>query len=412
MKIKREFSIILSIFLCISLCSCKKKDSQDQDKEEKELKVYVDIKDKNSLSIIKFLTEEYMKKNTKVKLKINDVLETESNIVEEISKGDKADLILTSRNTMIELSKKGLLSDMSQYYDKNKINEKYYNIMSSYGRFEDKYYGISIIPYVITAFYNKDAINKLGISKMANVEDILGILKKFKENNIRIPVIVPEDLDINIVLSSMIASNRVKISDLDGAYDNKNSYKNIKEMQYIFDDINTAVREGIINKNSFEIGNESTFNSLINGSTPFIISTSYYYDKLKDSNIETINDIIITNNIKANIPVLVDTILSLPINGKNSEEASEFIKFVLDEKTQEELVKKGYITGNKKANAEIQGLGENIVTKLSNANQNSIVYIYNLPKNFNKIISYKINNILLGNYSNNEWNEILNEIYK
>ncbi|SKA80810.1 carbohydrate ABC transporter substrate-binding protein, CUT1 family [Clostridium sp. USBA 49] len=412
MKIKREFSIILSIFLCISLCSCKKKNSQDQDKEEKELKVYVDIKDKNSLSIIKFLTEEYMKKNTKVKLKINDVLETESNIVEEISKGDKADLILTSRNTMIELSKKGLLSDMSQYYDKNKINEKYYNIMSSYGRFEDKYYGISIIPYVITAFYNKDAINKLGISKMANVEDILGILKKFKENNIRIPVIVPEDLDINIVLSSMIASNRVKISDLDGAYDNKNSYKNIKEMQYIFDDINTAVREGIINKNSFEIGNESTFTSLINGSIPFIISTSYYYDKLKDSNIETINDIIITNNIKANIPVLVDTILSLPINGKNSEEASEFIKFVLDEKTQEELVKKGYITGNKKANAEIQGLGENIVTKLSNANQNSIVYIYNLPKNFNKIISYKINNILLGNYSKNEWNEILNEIYK
>lgn len=394
------------------MCSCRRKPTQEQGNKDKELKIYVDIKDKNSLSVIRFLTEEYTKQNPKAKLKVNDVLGGGSNIAEDISKGGKADLILTSRNTMIELSQKGLLSDMSQYYEKNKIGEKYYNIISSYGRVGEKYYGIGILPYVVTAFYNKDAVNKLGVSAPANVKDMLGILKKLEESNMRIPVIISEDLDINTALSSIIASNRVKMSALEAAYDNKNSYKNIKEMQDIFNDINIAKTQGGINKNSFELGNESTLTSLLNGSTPVIISTSYYYNKLKEGNIETIGDITMDNNMKASTPVLIDILLCMPTNGRNSEEAGKFVKFLLGEEIQEKLVKKGYISGSKKANAELQGLGEGIVNKLAGANENSIVYVYNLPKKFNKVISSKIDSILSGNHSKNEWDEILNEVYK
>lgn len=410
LRIKRFITLTLSILLCLSICSCRKNSSQKQ--ESKEFKVYIDIKDKNSISIIRYLTEEYTKKNPKTKLKINDVLGGGSSISEDISQGGKADLLITSRNTMIELSQKGLISDMSQYYENYKIGEKYYNIMSAYGRVGDKYYGIGLLPYLITVFYNKDAASKLGISAPSSVKDLLGLLKKLNENNIRIPIIMPEDIDINIALSSIIASNREKMSALEAAYDNKEQYKNLKEMQEVFNDINTAVNQGGIGKNSFEIGNESTLTSLLNGSIPVVISTSYYYDKLKEGNINAIGDITMDNKMKANMPVIMDIILCMPTNAKNSEEVGKFLEFILGEDTQDKLEKKGYISANKKASEKLTGLGKNIVNKLSSANENSILYTYNLPNKFNKVISSKIDNIFSGNYSKKEWEEIISEVYK
>lgn len=411
MKIRKSILFILTVLLCINFLSCKKKPAEEGNKE-KTLNLYIDIKDKSALEIIKLLTEAYTKQNPQSKLKINDVLGGENNIVEDVSKGEKADILLCSRNTMVELSKKGLLSDMSQYYEKNKVSEKFYNIISAYGRVEDKYYGIGIIPHTIEVFYNTDSVSKLGAKSPENVIDLLSLLKKISGKGIRIPVIVPEDLDINIALSSVIGSNRLKFTALDKAYDNKNSYKDLKVMQYVFDDINIAAKEGGISKNSFELGNESTLTSLTNGSIPVVIGNSYYYKNLKEGNIDTVDELTLDNKMKANIPVIVNTLLCVPTNGKNTEEVGKFIKYVLSDETQESLVKKGYISGNKKANAELQGIGEKIVKHLSNANENSILYIYGIPKKFNKPISGKIDSILAGKYSGKEWEEILNEIYK
>lgn len=401
---------MLSAIICISLCSCKKRNEGRS--KEKGLNLYVDIKDKNSLSIIKFLIEEYTKRNPKSKLNINDVLGGENSIVEDISKGKEADVVITSRNTMIELSQKGLLGDMSQYYERNKIGEKNYNIMSSYGRVMDKYYGIGVVPYTMEIFYNTDALSKLGEKVPENISNLLALAKKLKDKNIRIPVVVPEDLDINLALSSIAASNKVKLSDLDNAYENKKAYKEIKEMQSVFNDINIVKNKAKIDKNSFEIGNESTFTSMKNGSVPIVISTSYYYNNLKEGNIDLVKNLQGANNTKFNMPVIVNTLLCVPTNGKNTEEAGKFIKFILEESTQEKLVKKGHISGSKKANAELQGIGEDIVKHLSNANDNSILYIYSLPKKFQRPISAKIDSILAGKYSKKEWEEILDEVYK
>lgn len=410
MRIKKIISIMLSAIICISLCSCKKRNEGRS--KEKGLNLYVDIKDKNSLSIIKFLIEEYTKRNPKSKLNINDVLGGENSIVEDISKGKEADVVITSRNTMIELSQKGLLGDMSQYYERNKIGEKNYNIMSSYGRVMDKYYGIGVVPYTMEIFYNTDALSKLGEKVPENISNLLALAKKLKDKNIRIPVVVPEDLDINLALSSIAASNKVKLSDLDNAYENKKAYKEIKEMQSVFNDINIVKNKAKIDKNSFEIGNESTFTSMKNGSVPIVISTSYYYNNLKEGNIDLVKNLQGANNTKFNMPVIVNTLLCVPTNGKNTEEAGKFIKFILEESTQEKLVKKGHISGSKKANAELQGIGEDIVKHLSNANDNSILYIYSLPKKFQRPISAKIDSILAGKYSKKEWEEILDEVYK
>lgn len=411
LRINKSISLMLVIFLCITSNGCQKKSSSGESKE-KSLNVYVDIKDKNSLNIIKFLTEEYKKENPKSNLKVNDVLGTDGNIEEDISKGTEADVIITNRNTMMELARKGLISDMGQYYEKNKIGDKFYNVVTSYGRVGEKYYGIGIIPYTMEIFYNTDALNKLGVSQPTNIKDMEAVIKKLSANNIKIPVVVGEDLDINTALSTVAATNIIKVSDLDNIYDNKEEYKNKKEMQGIFDGINAAVKYLSINKSLFELGNDSTFTSLTNGSVPLVISTSYYYNELKDGKIGIVEDYSVLNNQKGTVPVIINSIISIPSNGKNSEEAGKFVKFILDEKTQEKLVKKGFVTSSKKSNEKLSGIGASIEKHLLSSNDNNIAYIYSLPKKFRGAISSKVDNILSGKYNGSEWQDIINEVYK
>lgn len=410
MKLKKVFIGLLAVLLTFTMWGCNKKTAGKE--EEKPFNVYVDVKDKDGQSLIKFLTEEYKKKNPKTKLKVNDVLGGEDSVLADVSKGTEADVIMTSRSKMMELAQKGLISDMGQHYEKNKINDKNYKIMSSYGRIGEKYYGVAVVPNIIEIFYNDNALTKLGVISPKNIKDMVDVLKKLNSSNTRIPVILPEHLNINIALTSIAATNRINLAKLDEAYGNKNKYLEMKEMQGVFDDLNQLVKETGINKVSFEMGNESTLSSLINGTSPVVIASSNYFSKLKDAPVNIVEDFTIDANIKATMPVIVDTLLCLPTNAKNTEEAGKFVKFILSEDVQESLVKKGYITGNKKANAELDKLGEKMTKQLSEASDNSVVYIYSLPKKFEGSISAKVDAVLSNKYDKNEWEQIINEVYK
>lgn len=406
------FSVITAILLTFSSFGCKKKSAEGSQDNTKPFNVYVDINDKNEQTLIKFLTEEYKKKNPKSKLKINDVLGGEESVTEDINKGSEADVIFTSRNKMVELAQKGLLSDLSQQYEKNKISDKNYNIMSSYGRIGEKYYGIAVMPKTMEIFYNDNALSKLGGSTPNNIASMITMLKVVASNNIKIPIILSENLSVETALTSIAASNRINVAKLDEAFDNKNKYLDLKEMQGIFDDLNVFKKETGITKSSFELGNETTISSLINGTSPIIIASSGYYNKLKDAPVSIVEDVAITSNVKGIMPVIVDSILCMPTNAKNSEEAGKFVKFILGDELQEALVKKGYITGNKKANAELNKLGAKMVKHLSEAADNSMIYSYNLPKKFEGSIASKVDAILADKYNKKEWEEIVNEAYK
>ncbi len=409
---KKVISMLMIILICINFAACRNKNKSSSEGKEKSLNVYVDIKDKNSLNIIKFLTEEYKKDNPKTKLKINDVLGGGNNVFEDISKGTEADLVFTSRNTMIELAEKGLIGDMAQYYERNKIGDKFYKIISAYGRVGEKYYGIGMMPCTMEIFYNGEALKKLGIAAPASIKEMSSVIKKLSSSNIRIPVVVTEDLDINTALSSIVASNTIKLAQLDTEYNNIEAYKNMKDMQKIFEGVNTAVKEANISKNTFELGNEATITSLANGTIPLIVGTSYYIEGLKNGKVNLVEDYTIMPNQTGNVPVIINTLLCMPTNGKNQEEAGKFVKFIISESTQEKLVKKGYATGNKKIDEKLSGLGASISKHLMTANDNSILYIYSLPKKFQGIISGKIDAILDGKYSGKEWTEIIEEANK
>lgn len=396
-KVVKYICFFISNLLIFStLPACSKNSSKNE--SGKELNLYVEVKDKSSLDIIKSLVDEYKKKNPGMKANINDVLDKSSTAVDQINK-NKVDILFTSRSKMIEYAKKGVLMDISNYYEKNKINEKYDNIITSYGRYQDKYYGIGLAPNALEIVYNKDALSNLGLGIPKDISELLNLIKIMKSKSIRIPVVFKEDLDIYGGMSAIIANNIVKEKELESSYQSAN-------LQQMFSYINLLVQQGIIDKNTFETGNESTVKAFSTGSTPILITLSQYNNSLSGSNIGLLENYGTFQNIQGNIPIIMSCVVSVATNSKNSEETSNFIKFIYSEDAQKKLSKSGIITGNKKADSLLPGIDALVSNQIALAGENSLFYEYNLPEELRQSISTKITDILNGKYTGNEWKNI------
>lgn len=411
LKFKKIICLILILICPITFVSCKKENKNNN----KELNMYIDIKDENSLNILKIIMEEYKKSNEDVKININNALG--NNVEEELKKEKSPDLIFISRNEMIRLSQKGLLDNMEASYEKNNIIKDYYNVFNSYGRFKDKYYGLPIIPYTIEVLYNTEALNRLKIEEPKNINDIKDIMKKLKNSSTKIPVMLTNDLDINSVMFSIISNNITNSMEFENIYNkSQNEYKKFKNMQEPFNIINNMVKENYLDENTFEEGKAVTLEKFNNGDIPMIISTSYHNNKIKNSNIKSVKQLYNVNKLNNTEPVIINSIMCLPLKSKNSEEANNFIDFTFNEKTQKYLLKKGFVTGNKKINKEkekeLNKLNKTTAEKLSGLNENSISMLYNLPNTFNSSISAHIDNILNNEYTGEEWNKIVEDNLK
>lgn len=411
MKFKRAIALFLITTACLNLTSC----NSNKDKEkQKELNIYVDVKDKHSTNILKIIVEQFEEKNPKIKVNLTNALG--SNLSEDISKkADKMDVIFTSRNSMIELAKKGVLSDLSLQYDKEKINEKNYPIMSCYGRFNDKFYGIPLIPYTIEAACNTNELSKLKITVPKNANELSSLIQTINTKGTRIPVILTDELDIYEGLSSIVINNIVNESKLESIYDSSsNAYKNVSEMQQAFNVLDGLVSKSVINKNLFEIGNESTLSKLSRGDIPLAIFISYYDYAIENKGVEAIDYHYNLTSGKESIPVIVNALACMPVNIQNGQEANDFIKFMESDDAQKAILKKGFITGNKKANETNKNvIGNSTIKHLQLANENSVIYLDNLPKAIRQGVSSQINNIISGNSEKGkEWNTIVDQAYK
>lgn len=407
---KKILVIFLLTALIINISGCGS--SSKESSKEKQLNIYVDVKDKESLNIIKSVTEGYKKENSKVKINLNNAIGEK--IEEDISKGNEADIVITSRNNMVKLSRKGLLSDMGNYYEENKINDKYYNVVKAYGRYEDKYFGIDLMPYTMEILYNKTALDKLGIKPPTAISDLKDLLKKLGEASKRVPVVISEDLDINSALFSIIVNNRVNMRKLESKYDSgASSYKTITEMQQAFDILNDLIKYGSINKNTFEIGNESTVNKFEKGDIPLMICSSYYINNLKNESIKSIGENMNDTSVKFNVPVISNSIICVAVNNKNGEEVGNFIKFMLGDDNQKKLKEQGFVTGNKKVNGDKEkGIKVIVLQHLSSSTEDSVAYVYNIPSKLKNSISSKIDEMLSGKETKKEWQESVDEAYK
>jgi raffinose/stachyose/melibiose transport system substrate-binding protein len=408
-----KYSVIaLAFFISLNAASCTKKNQSSN--EKKKINIYVDVKDKYSLDIVKFVVDKYKKEKSSTEINLINPLNSDK-LEEDLAKGEGGDLILTSRNTMISLSKKGLLNDLANIYSKNKISDKYYNILSAYGRVGDKYYGVGVMPFSIEVFYNKANLKKIGLSEPTGIKDLVDIFKKVNETNMKVPVLLPEDMDIYNGLASIIFSNTSDLNKLEEKYDSgEQGYKELKEMQRLFNDVFYLAKTKSINQETFELANDIAVKRLVNGDTPILIGSSYLIKELKEDLKNTDIGIIEKyniSNVKENVPVIVNCVAIVPTGSKNEEDVNSFLEFLFSEKTQKQLAEEGFVTANKTANGEPEGVKKIVNSHLMSANENSIVYIYNLPKKFQAPLEAKLDKVLSGKYQNNEWEQIVKQVY-
>lgn len=408
-NLKSITASFMILILPFSIIGCGTKKAAQS--KEKKLNLFVDVDDKYSLNALNLIMEQYKKKNSEVKVTINGPVG--DGIEKEIADRKDIDIVITSRNNMIELAKKGHLSDLSSAYQKNSVSDRYYNIISSYGRYSDKYYGIPLTAFSIEVLYNSDMLKLSSNGVPLSLKELQGVLKTINSSSTRIPVVLTNDMDINNALASFIASNTISVHTLETIYDSGEiSYRSYKEMQNIFDNLASLVKAGIVNRNTFELGSESSVTKFANGEIAVMVCSSYYANNFKNASIKAVSDYTLNSGAKGNIPIICNCVMCVPLGGKNGEQIEEFTKYVLGDEAQKLLLMNGIIPPNKKINQNLTGVPGTVSWHLMNAGDNSIVYLYNLPKKFKEPLYSKIESILSGNSTKKEWEEILNDMYK
>jgi raffinose/stachyose/melibiose transport system substrate-binding protein len=403
---RKIISIIICFAMLFGLVGCKNRESS---LPPKSLNIYVDSKDRYSMDVLKTVVDEYTKEKPDVKVNINYSLGDK--IESDIGK-DNIDIIVTTRDKLIRLSGKGLLSELSADYEKNKISDRFYPSVNAYGRVGDKYYGIPLVPYTIEIFNNTDNLSKLNITTPKNIKDLLHVVKVLNSHSIKVPVVQNQDITLNEALFSIVFSNSVDIQKLENNYDSgANAYKALKEMQLPFDNLNKIVREGYINSSTFENASDNIVESFNNGTIPILVAFSYNnVDNL--GGLASIIDDYTFSSIKVSAPEVVNAILCVPMNNSNSKEIDEFIKFVYDDKNQTKLTKLGYITGSLSANKTLTGFKSIEASHLEKNSEQSRLYVYAIPDKVRSGIASKIEQIIKGNYNGKEWDDIIDGAYK
>ncbi|MGV8982853.1 ABC transporter substrate-binding protein [Clostridium sp.] len=407
--IKNLCAVIIILSIVGNFSACK----SEKNVKEKKLNVFLDVSDEYSSNVIKFLIQDFKKSNPNVEVKLNDALGTKSDIMETINLGTEIDLMFTNRNTLIELTKKGVLSDLGSAYEKNFISSRYYNIMGSYGRVGDIFYGIGVVPYSIELLYNKAYLEKLKIPNPDNLEGWLNAVKLVNAKGIKTPVALTEDVDVDGFLFSLTANKVINIHDLEQSYDSgEEGYKKLKGMQNTFDSFNTLVKNNGITGDSFEVGNEQSISNFNNSEIPLMACISYYNSKLNGPNMGIIEDYDNNSNYGSNVPIIINSLLCMPINAKNGDIANAFIKYIYSDEVQLRIAQSGIISGNKIANNKASGVSKIIVQHMNKANDNSILVLYNLPEKIKNGVLLAIKKIINGGYNSKEWDELLKKTYK
>lgn len=412
MKTKKILTIIEFIFLIIIFClftfGCKAK----EEKKDRTLNIYTDVNDKQSLKVLNYIIDEYKMENKEIN--INMQMSSTAPIEDELNKNKNTDIIFTSRNSLILLSQKGILTELNPYYEKNNIGDKYFNIVTCYGRYNDKLYGIPINFYTMELLYNSNII-KIGDGKVpVTVKEIKSIIKGLSAQSTNIPVILNDGMDINNTIASLVACNNIKIKTVENINNSSiESYKDLNDMQLIFDKVNLLVKEGILNKNTLEAKGESAIMRFNKGEFPVIMCSSNFINQFDNIDFaRVVSDYSDIWDSKGRVPVFCNCILGVPGGSKNNGEVEKFIKFVLSDSEQKKIADMGFITGNIKTNENRKGIYGVVDWHIKNSDENSMVIGNSLPKEITSLISYKIDSIFEGKYTGNEWTDITKEVYK
>ncbi|WP_286905338.1 extracellular solute-binding protein [Clostridium sp. UBA1652] len=398
---KKYICFLLVLILGFMPVACKKIDKS----RDKEVIVLVE---NNSIPIMDNLNkilDKFKESNSEINLQII----TKDNIKDAISNKDLSpDILITTRSSFIEIFKENELQAIDEIIKEEKYNENFYNINTSSGRLKDKYYGIGAFPYTIDFLYNPKALEKLNIKIPENSADMLNLLKTLRDKNIKIPYILPEEVSLELALSSYIANFLLVSSQLKDIYgDSEEDYKKLESMQQMFSIMNSIVSSGQFNLTNFYVGSEHNIEELENEEIPILIGTSFLSKNIKKVNsIKSISNINLTENTMFS-PVGLGAMISLYAEGKNKDSSRKLLGYLVKEDMYSDLSKEGIIVANKNLDMSLEGVRGAMAKNIVNANENNVFYFYNIPKKYLSSLKEKLKEVMNGKYDGNEWNDII-----
>lgn len=397
MNIRKKICCLLTLFISLSVLGCSKKDSSEK---QGELNILMGVEDKTSKAVIKFAAEEYQKEKGKTKITI--IEGDKNNLSEEINKGQQ-DLIVVDRRNMIALRSIGLINEVKDWKEKNELKDKYISIILEYGRIGDKYYGLPLIPQLLKGTINKDSLYKASLSAPDTAESCFKLLKFMNTRNMSIPIF-SEGESVNGLLFSILYNNIVKTESTEDIYGDKvTNYKDLKEPQKIFDLLNQYKKEGILNINTFKEEDTGKLQVEINNGAPFTMYLSNPEIKQKGTSNIALEELYLKLGISP--PIVINGIMCLATNSKNSNSADEFIKYYSSTKFQEKLLNKGYGSGCKEALKKFQSNKEYEI--LHNSAGSKSMLIYDLPQNAALALEKEVERVLNGIYDGKEWQRVI-----
>lgn len=400
----------MSCFLIFMFTACKK-NSSNKNGSSKKLNIYMDIKDEKSKEVFKILIDEFQKENEKVEINTMNSM-SKSKLDEDMTKSDNIDIVVINRNLMLSLKEKGIISDVSSLYEKANIGQKFYSSLCAYGKIEDKYYGIPVIPYTIEVIYNNEALKQFGINKMDNLKDTQMLFKRMKERNLKLPVILNEDLTPSLAMAGFVGNHTINVGELEKYYDvGKAKYSNITYMESFFSELNNLVKTSGIDDKFFEKKDISALKDVEKGNIPAAIAMSSISKEYRDASLNVLKSYSLSE-IKYNPPIIVDAIICVSANSKNQEDINKFLEFITEDSTQKKIAEEGYITGNREANKNFHGYLTEIISHLENSNENNVLFFYNLPETMISPLNSEIEKVFQGNYSTDQWKKVIENTYK
>lgn len=393
------FFLIIT-FIIIPL-GCKKVDKE----QDKEVVILVENNKIPIMDDVNGMIDKYKEKNAEININIV----TKDNIKETLkNKEIEPDLLITSRGSFIEIFRENEILAIDEIIREEKYNERFSNINSSSGRLQDKYYGIGMFPYTIDFLYNDKALEKLNIKMPGNSVELLNLLKLIKNKNIKIPYILPNDINIDLALSSYIANSLLISSKLKDVYgESKVEYEKIQSMEQMFSTMKFIVDSGYINTDSFYEGSEQDIQKLEDGDIPILMGTSLLSKDIRNVNsLKTLSNINLTENTIFS-PVGIGAMISIYSEGKNKDSSRKLFGYLVKEDSYEDISSKGIITGDKNLDMNLEGVRGEMAKNIINANENNLFYFYNLPKEYVLKLKVKLKEVMNGKYSGDSWKQVV-----
>lgn len=397
---KKIISLIMVTVVFFTVATgCGKKN-----KGNEEISLYYNTEDIKTFNIANEIINEF-EKEYGIKVNIHPVTDNKE-IEKNINEGKENSVLLLDGYNFTKFANNNYLRDLGYLYKSKDTREKFSYITNIYAIYNNRYYGIGLMPYSLELIYNNSLLKDVGITVEDN--NINDLFKKLNDKNIKIPTHIKSQYSKEVLLSALVANDSIiyDLYKINNVNDVDKKIDAIENGQEIFKRLNDLYVSNTIREDMFIDGGEEVIKDFNDGKYPAILTTTLAANGIRDGNdIGLANKMHLSNDM-INAPVGVDFIVCSSVGNSKGDEVDKFLRFLLRSEPFELLSKQNCVTGNKMGDSNLKGIHIKMANSIHAAAEINILYIDSIAPNKVERIDKEVKNVLNGKYDGNEWNRV------